>query len=85
VVDALTEEEVDLKICHCCRWANGSNPFGVCELRFGVGKICDCGWVCDLGLEKFVIVAGFAIWGWKIFQSLSLLWVGLRSGVTVRW
>jgi hypothetical protein len=35
-------------------------------LRFGVGKIWYCGWVCDLGLEnfsKFVLVGGFAIGG----------------------
>ena len=52
VVDALTEEEVDLKICRFCPWAKW--------IRF-----CN-GWVCDLGLEifsKFVLVGGFAIEG----------------------
>ena len=52
MVDALTEEEVDLKICRCCPW---------------VKWICFCnGWVCDLGLENFSIVAGFAIWGLNV-------------------
>ena len=36
-------------------------------LRFGVGKICDYGWVCDLGLENFskfvLVVGGFVIRG----------------------
>jgi hypothetical protein len=52
VVDALTKEEVDLKICRCCPWVKW--------IRF-----CN-GWVCDLGLENFGIVAGFAIWGWNV-------------------
>jgi hypothetical protein len=65
VVDALTEEEVDLKICRCCPWVKW--------IRFCNGWVCDLGleiwyygWVCDLGLEnfsKFVLVGGFAIRG----------------------
>ena len=46
------EEELDLKICHCCPWVKWIH-------------FCN-GWVCDLGLEKFskfVLVGGFAIGG----------------------
>ena len=63
MVDALTEEEVDLKICCCFPWVKW--------IRF-----CN-GWVCDLVLENFGIVGGFAIWGWKTL----VLWLGLRFRV----
>ena len=67
VVDALTEEEVDLKAYCCCHWVKWIKPIWVCNLWFEVGKICR--WVFKIwGLEFFffkfvIVVGGFAIWG----------------------
>jgi hypothetical protein len=40
VVEALSEEEVDLEVCRCCRWVKWI------KTHLGLA-------ICDLGLEKF--------------------------------